>query len=387
MNQVYISHYSEIGLKGKNRSYFVKVLRRNMKMALRRALPGKSFEIEHRDKRFILTFSEAVDQALVGQALSQVFGLANFSPVTVTEPKLDAMEAAAVELYKGHSFETFAIRTKRAYKGFPFTSPDINHRLGGAVVDAYGKRADLKNPQLPCYVEVLKDKAFVTVGKTQGPGGLPVSSSGRVLVLMSGGFDSPVAAYFAMKRGAQCEFIHFHSYPFTQKTSQEKVERLVNVLTKFQFRARLYMVPFAETQKEIVLNVPEKFRVIFYRRFMMRVAEALANKQNLKAIYTGESLGQVASQTLENMAAVQQAISMPVLRPLIGLDKNEIIDIARKIGTHDISALPHDDACTRFMPDFPVIRAKMEQVLEAEQALDVEALVERDLSKIDVIDV
>jgi thiamine biosynthesis protein ThiI len=171
------------------------------------------------------------------------------------------------------------------------------------------------------------------------------------------------------------------------KTSQEKVERLVEVLTKFQFRARLYMVPFAETQKEIVMNTPEKFRVIFYRRFMMRVAEALATRQDLKAIYTGESLGQVASQTLENMAAVQQAVSMPVLRPLIGLDKNEIIDIARKIGTYEISALPHDDACTRFMPDFPVIRAKIEQVLEAEQTLDVDSLVARDLADIEVVDV
>ncbi len=386
MNRVYICHYSEIGLKGKNRSYFVKILRRNMKMALRRVLPGKPFEMEHRDKRFIITFNEAVEQDRVASALSQVFGLANISPVTVTEPTLDAMEAAAVELYKGHSFETFAIRTKRAYKGFPFTSPDVNQRLGGAVADAYHKRADLKNPELPCYVEVLKDKAFVTVGKTRGAGGLPVGSSGRVMVLMSGGFDSPVAAYFAMKRGAQCEFIHFHSYPFTQKTSQEKVEQLVKVLTKYQFRARLYMVPFAETQKEIVLTVPEKFRVIFYRRFMMRVAEALAVKQDLKAIYTGESLGQVASQTLENMAAVQQAITMPVLRPLIGLDKNEIIDLARNIGTHDISALPHDDACTRFMPEFPVIRAKMDQVLEAEQALNVEELVARDLAHIEIID-
>jgi len=387
MNKIYICHYSEIGLKGKNRSYFVKILRKNIKRALKRALPENPSRLEHAEKRFFLIFEQPAEEDLVKQALESVFGLANFSPVSESEPTLEAMEQKALKLYEDKSFSTFAIRARRVFKGFPFTSLDINRQLGAAVVDAYKKDVNLKYPELPCYVEVMKEKAYLTVGKMQAAGGLPVGSSGRVMVLMSGGFDSPVAAYFAMKRGAYCEFIHFHSYPFTQKTSQEKVQRLVKVLNRFQFRARLYMVPFAETQKEIVMQVPEKFRVVFYRRFMMRVAEKIALDQGLKAIYTGESLGQVASQTLENMAAVQQSVTMPVLRPLIGFDKSEIIDIARRIGTHDISVLPHDDACTRFMSEHPVIRASIPEVIGAEKVLDVARLVERDISNIEIIDV
>ena len=202
---------------------------------------------------------------------------------------------------------------------------------------------------------------------------------------MSGGFDSPVAAYYALKRGARCEFIHFHSYPFTNKASQDKVQQLVSVMNNFQKKSTLFMVPFTNTQQEIVMVVPDRYRIIFYRRFMMRIAERLAQKRELKAIITGESLGQVASQTLENMAAVEQAITLPVLRPLIGFDKNEIMDVGRRIGTYDISVLPHDDACTRFMPRNPVIRAILNDVITIEKDLDVEGLVEKDLAEMETV--
>lgn len=384
---IFICHYSEIGLKGKNRNYFVKVLRSNLRKVLKRALPEAVFRIEHVERRFIVHFEEAVEIETVYRNLSDVFGLANFTAVQQCAPEIEALEETTLALLAEKQYHSFVVRSRRVHKILPYNSVEINRRVGAAVVERYEKKVSLKEADLTCNIEVFKDKAFVSVDKRKGPGGMPVRTSGRVLVLMSGGFDSPVAAGFAMKRGAQCEYIHFHTYPFTNKLSQEKVKDLVRQLNRFQFKSKLYMVPFTETQKEIVAVVPDKFRIIFYRRFMMRLAERLAQKRGIHALVTGESLGQVASQTLENMAAVEQVVTMPVLRPLIGMDKNEIMDIARRIGTYDISVLPHDDACTRFMPHNPVIRARLDEVVEIEKALDVDALVERDLQEMEMLEI
>ncbi len=384
---IFICHYSEIGLKGKNRNYFVKVLKSNMRKVLKRSLPEAVFRIEHVERRFIVFFEEAVEIALVYRNLSDVFGLANFTAVQQCAPEIEALEETTLALLAGKQYNSFVVRSRRVHKTLPYNSVEINRRVGAAVVERYEKKVSLKEPELTCNIEVFKDKAFVSVDKRKGPGGMPVRTSGRVMVLMSGGFDSPVAASFAMKRGAQCEYIHFHTYPFTNKLSQEKVKDLVGRLNKFQFKSKLYMVPFTETQKEIVAVVPDKYRIVFYRRFMMRTAERLAQQRGIHALVTGESLGQVASQTLENMAAVEQVITMPVLRPLIGMDKNEIMDIARRIGTFDISVLPHDDACMRFMPHNPVIRSRLDEVVEIEKALDVDALVERDLQEMEILEI
>ncbi len=384
---LFICHYSEIGLKGKNRNYFIKALKSNMRKVLKRALPESVFRIEHVERRFIVFFEDAVEITRVYQNLNDVFGLANFTAVQQTAPEMEAIQATALELLAEKQYNSFVVRSRRVHKILPINSVEINRRVGAAVVEKYHKKVSLKEPDLTCNIEIFKNKAFVSVDKRKGPGGMPVRTSGRVLVLMSGGFDSPVAAWYALKRGAQCEYIHFHTYPFTNKLSQEKVKDLVRRLNKFQFKSKLYMVPFTETQKEIVAAVPDKYRIVFYRRFMMRVTEHLAQQRGISAVVTGESLGQVASQTLENMAAVEQVITMPVLRPLIGMDKNEIMDIARKIGTYDISVLPHDDACTRFMPHNPVIRARLDEVVEIEKALDVDALVARDLQKMELLEI
>ena len=384
---LFICHYSEIGLKGKNRNYFVKALKSNMRKVLKRAFPDAVFRIEHVERRFIVFFEEAVEITLVYRNLSDVFGLANFTAVQQTVPEIEAVQKVALELLADKQYDSFVVRSRRVHKTIPFNSMEINRRVGAAVVEQYHKKVSLKEADLTCNIELFNDKAFVSVDKRQGPGGMPVRTSGRVMVLMSGGFDSPVAAYYSMKRGAQCEYIHFHTYPFTNKLSQEKVKQLVGQLNKFQFKSNLFMVPFTETQKEIVAAVPDKYRIIFYRRFMMRIAERLAQQRGIQAVVTGESLGQVASQTLENMAAVEQVITMPVLRPLIGMDKNEIMGVARRIGTYEISVLPHDDACTRFMPHNPVIRARLDEVMEIEQVLDVDALVERDLKEMEMLEI
>ena len=384
---LFICHYSEIGLKGKNRNYFVKALKSNMRKTLKRAFPEAVFRIEHLERRFIVSFENAVEITRAYQNLNDVFGLANYIAVQQTVPEIEAVKKMTLELLADKQYESFAVRSRRVHKVPPYNSVEINRRVGAAVVERYDKKVNLKEPDLTCNIEIFRDKAFVSVDKRKGPGGMPVRTSGRVLVLMSGGFDSPVAAWYAMKRGAQCEYIHFHTYPFTNKLSQEKVKDLVGRLNKFQFKSKLFMVPFTETQKEIVATVPDKYRIVFYRRFMMRIAERLAQKRGIQAVVTGESLGQVASQTIENMAAVEQVIAMPVLRPLIGMDKNEIMGIARKIGTYEISVLPHDDACTRFMPHNPVIRARLEEVVAIEQGLDVDALVERDLLEMELLEI
>ncbi len=387
MSKLFLCHYSEIGLKKGNRNYFERVLETNMRKSLKQYLPEDKFSIKKELKRFLVVFKEDVSDDLVKSALSRVFGIANFSPVLSVPVKIEAIEKAAITLIQTKQFSTFAVRARRAEKTFPMNSQEINIRIGAKIVEITGKKVDLNHPELTCHIEIMRDSALVFVDRYQGPGGLPVGASGKVLALLSGGFDSPIAAYLALKRGAKCAFIHFHSYPYTNKFSQEKVIELAKVLNQYQFNARLYMVPFAETQEEIVLNTPAKFRVILYRRFMMRIAERLARKEDFKAIVTGESLGQVASQTLENMAAIEQVTTMPILRPVVAMDKNEIIDLARRIGTFEISARPHDDACTRFMPKHPETRAKLNDILRVEQSLDIDALIDKAFSKIEMIEI
>ena len=387
MNSIYVCHYSEIGLKGKNRRFFEKILARNIKKALYRNLPQARLKIEQLNKRFILNFEEKVDDAVVQEALNTVFGLANYSKAVVAPKDLSAITATCLSLMADKSGLSFAVRARRSDKEFAMTSPEINRHIGAAIVEKYKNPVNLKYPQTECFIELLKNEAYIFIDKQPGLGGLPVGTAGRTLALLSGGFDSPVAAWYAMKRGANCVFIHFHVYPFTEKKSQEKVKELAKVLNKYQFKAKIYMVPFAETQKAIAQNCPEKYRIVLYRRFMMRVAEALAIKIGAKALISGESLGQVASQTLDNMAVVEDVTRMPVLRPLIGMDKNEIMAVARKIGTYDISVLPHDDACTRFMPKHPVIYSRLAEARSAEEALDVQGLVQKNLDHIEIFEI
>lgn len=387
MSRIYICHYGEIGLKGRNRSYFEKLLITNIRKTLKTELDKPSFKVEHLSKRVVITFDREMDDGAVTSALKNVVGLVHYSPIKTSRLDIDEMTRVCVSLFENKTFDSFVIRTKRVKKDFPLLSMEISQILGAAVVEKYGKRVRLHDAEITCRVEVLDDQVLLYTDRQKGAGGLPMDSSGKVLVMLSGGIDSPVAAYYAMKRGARCDFIHFHSYPFTKKVSQEKVKDLASMLNKFQFRSRLFMVPFAETQQEIVLNCPENLRVVMYRRFMLRIAESLANQLNIPALVTGESLGQVASQTLQNMRAVEEVAILPILRPLIGMDKDDIMRVAREIGTFDISSLPHDDACTRLMPRNPAIRANIRSVHESEKNLDIQALVDRDISQMELIKV
>ena len=360
--------YHEIALKKGNRRYFTELLKRNILAAVK-DLGAK--EIRSLPARLLLTFKNTVDSDVASKRISSVFGVANFSIVERTDRDIDALRGRILASLNGSHFESFRIETQRGDKTFPLTSPEINRQLGAAVKEKTGARVDLMNAEFTVTVEVLPRDAFFGFNKLPGAGGLPVGASGRVVALISGGFDSPVAAYRMMQRGCRVIFVHFHSTPYQDKTSQEKVRELVSLLTRHQFQSRLYMVPFGEIQRQIVAAVARPLRVVLYRRMMLRIAEAIARKEKAKALVTGESLGQVASQTLDNMAVIQQAARLPILRPLVGMDKQEIVDQSRRIGTFDISSVPDQDCCQLFVPKHPATKARFNEVEADEAKLDV----------------
>jgi thiamine biosynthesis protein ThiI len=363
--------YHEIALKKGNRAYFTELLKRNL-LAVVKDLGAK--EIRSLPARLLLTFKKDVPPAKLIERMSTVFGVANFSIVERTARDIDALRSRILDSLNGNRFESFRIETQRGDKTFPLTSPEINRQLGAAVKEKTNSRVDLENPEFTVTVEILPRDAFFGFNKLPGPGGLPVGASGRVVALISGGFDSPVAAYRMMQRGCRLIFVHFHSTPFQDKTSQEKVRQLVTMLTRHQFTSRLYLVPFGEIQRQIVAAVARPLRVVLYRRMMLRIAEAIARKEKAKALITGESLGQVASQTLDNMSVIQQAARLPILRPLVGMDKQEIIDQARRIGTFEISSVPDQDCCQLFVPKHPATKARLSEVEADEGRLDVKEL-------------
>ncbi len=364
--------YHEIALKKGNRAYFTELLKRNIISAVKdlgvkdiRSLPA----------RLLLTLKNDIDQTIATERIGAVFGVANFSLVERTPRDVDALRERILDSLNGAPFESFRIDTQRGDKTFPLTSPEINRVLGAAVQEKSNARVDLENPEFTVFVEILPRDAFFGFNKIPGPGGLPVGASGRVVSLISGGIDSPVASYRMMQRGCRLIFVHFHSAPYQDKTSQEKVRELLKRLTRHQFNSRLFLVPFGEIQRQIVAAVSRPLRVVLYRRMMLRIAEAIARREKAKALVTGESLGQVASQTLENMAVIQQAATLPILRPLVGMDKQEIIDQARRIGTFDISSIPDQDCCQLFVPKHPATKAELADVEQAEAHYDVKEMV------------
>jgi len=365
--------YHEIALKKGNRAYFTELLKRNLLGAVK-DLGAR--EIRSLPARLLLTFKGDVPAERVVERIGGVFGVANFSLVERSERDMDVLRDRIIEALGGRRFVSFRIDTQRGDKSFPLTSPEINRRLGAAVQEKTGARVDLENAEFTVFVEILPHDAFFGFNKIAGAGGLPVGASGRVLSLISGGFDSPIAACRLMQRGCRVVFVHFHSAPYQDKTSQEKARALVRLLTRHQYQSRLYLVPFGEIQRQIVAAVARPLRVVLYRRMMLRIAQALARKEKAKALVTGESLGQVASQTLDNMAVIEQAVRLPILRPLVGMDKQEIIDQARRIGTFEISSIPDQDCCQLFVPKHPATKARLGDVEADEQRFDVSALVQ-----------
>ena len=369
-----ICHYHEIGLKGKNRKFFEEMLVKNIK----RVLPSNSFDFVKRiSGRIIIKLNEEkrVNQKQLTRVLKNVFGMVFFSFAVTCEQEVEKIKKKALEILEKSRFKTFRISTQRSKKEFPLTSQQINEKVGEFVVKNLNKKVNLKKPGVNCFIEIVQNYTFLYTKKIKGLGGLPVGVSGKAVVLLSGGIDSPVAAFFAMKRGVKVIFAHFHAYPYTDKASIDKIKRITKILSKFQSSSKVYLIPFAKIQEEILLKTPAKLRVIFYRRFMLRIAEKIAKKEKALALVTGESVGQVASQTLANIGAIAQAVSFPILRPLITKDKEEIIKKAREIGTFDISILPHQDCCARFLPLHPETKANLKIVKLAEKKLNIQELI------------
>jgi tRNA uracil 4-sulfurtransferase len=377
-----IVHYQELALKGRNRPWFVERLVRN----LREACEGLAAEVRPLMGRIEVVLAPGADEASASARIARVFGIANFALARGVAPDLETIAQTALAMTAGRMPGSFRVATTRADKSFPLISPDIERRVGGRLRDAYGWHVDLKHPELVVRVEIVPGRAFVSVDRQQGTGGLPTGVSGRALCLLSGGIDSPVAAWRMMRRGCRVDLVHFHSYPVVSRASQEKAQRLAAVLAGYQLRARLLLVSFGEAQRRIVALAPSALRVVLYRRFMLRIAERLAWRADAKVLVTGEVLGQVASQTIENMAIIDAAVNMPVLRPLVGMDKEEITAEARRIGTYEISIVPDEDCCQVFTPKHPATRARREEIDAAEEALPVAEIVQAAMAGVERFD-
>ena len=372
MNSIVI-HYQEIALKGKNRPWFLGRLVRNLKRALSdldviavRALMG----------RIEIQLGDGTSREEAGERVRRTFGIANFSYARRVPLDLDVIAGAILDDLRETSCDSFRVSVRRADKRFPMTSPQVEREVGGRIKEARGWRVDLDAAELTVHVELLTNEAFYFFGKQRGPGGLPTGTAGRVTCLLSGGIDSPVAAYRMMKRGCSVNFVHFHSYPILSRASMEKARQLVQLLTTWQQRSRLYLVAFGDIQQKVVLAVPGPMRVIVYRRLMLRIAQAIAQARGSHGLVTGDVVGQVASQTLENLQVIGSVAALPLFRPLIGMDKEEIMNEARAIGSYSISIVPDQDCCTLFTPRNPMTRGRLRVIEAAEQALPICELVD-----------
>ncbi|MGQ0667785.1 MAG: tRNA uracil 4-sulfurtransferase ThiI [Nitrospiraceae bacterium] len=378
-----IVHYHELALKGRNRDYFERQLIRNIQLALK-GLGITQVESVRGRIRIVLPSGSA--EASIQERLARVFGIANFSiaraiPLELAEPNLDMLSEAISRELTAHPFTTFRVTAKRADKRLTLTSMDVERTVGKAICTQLGKKVSLTNPELTIFIELLSKDAYYSTGKIAGPGGLPVGVSGKVACLISGGIDSPVAAYRMMKRGCRALFVHFSGRPLVSRSSEEKAQELVQTLTMHQYESTLYVVPFGEIQREIVAQAPAPFRVVLYRRLMVRIAEELARREKCWGLVTGDSLGQVASQTPENLSVIQEAAQLPILRPLIGMDKLEITDQARQIGTFTTSIEPDQDCCSLFTPPHPSTKTRIEDIRKIERAFDMTALVKQGLDR------
>ncbi len=374
---LYIVRCGEVALKGMNRPYFERVLLERVKKAIE---CYEDTEANWKDGLMFVRVPHGADEDEVISKCVKVFGVASVSPAVQAPKEMNDIGRLASEFMKEiiaeEEIKTFKVRAKRADKTFPIESPEIARQVGGMVLkECKVLEVDVHRPDVELCVDVRREAAYIYRDKVKGFGGLPLGTNGKGLILMSGGIDSPVAAFMMAKRGMSIEAVHFHSYPYTSQRAQEKVEELVKVLAGYMGRVRMHVINLLPIQEQIVKNCPEDETTLLVRRFMMRIAEKIAEKNECMMLITGEDLGQVASQTAEALVVTDNVVSMPVMRPLIAMDKVDIMDKAREIGTYDISIQPYEDCCTVFLPKHPVTKPKLPRIEKSESKLDVDALV------------
>lgn len=386
----YIVRTGEVALKGMNKPYFEKVLLGRIKNALKDYKGVEAYRQE--GLIFVKTPAEYPDEE-VEHTILNVFGVASLSSAVETESDMEKIGEAAAEymkkLIKVRNVKTFKVEAKRADKSFPVQSPEIASRIGGYVLKANDGmiKVDVHNPDCVLYVNVRHGHSYVFADKIRGFGGLPLGTNGRGLILLSGGIDSPVAAWMMAKRGMMIEAVHFHSYPYTSERAREKVYDLTGILAGYCGTIKVHSINLLSIQQAIGEKCDEDEMTILSRRFMMMLAERVAEENNCDMLITGESIGQVASQTVQGIVATDNAVDMPVMRPLIAMDKIDIIDVAKKIGTYETSIEPYEDCCTVFLPKHPVTKPKLSKILESESHLDVEALIEEAMKTMETVSI
>ena len=383
MQSLLLIRYGEIALKGKNRPFFEKRLLKNIKEALWGLEP---FSVLFQRGRYFVKIAPQHSFAAI-QKLQKVFGIVSISPVQAVQLEMEAICRQACLILQEQCTGpdiTFKVETRRANKRFPHTSPEVNRIVGEILLNSNpGVKVDVHNPHCTVNIEIRDKEAYLFCRSLPGPGGLPVGVTGPGLLLLSGGIDSPVAGWMALKRGIKIEALHFHSPPYTGEGAINKVLELSRILTGYGGKIALHLAPFAEIQQQLRLHCPEDLIITLMRRAMFRIAEKLAHQRGLGVIYTGESLGQVSSQTLENLTVINSVVTLPVLRPLIGFDKEEITARARQIDTYTVSIRPFEDCCTLFVPPHPATRPKLHILEEAEQKIPLDELINRSLDNLE----
>lgn len=381
MEKVIIVRYAEIHLKGKNRGYFERVFCVN----LEKALKGLRHELRRTSGRYLIAAFEERDAEEICDRISRVFGVHSYSLGYRVPNDLDSIfEAAKIVSPRSG---TFKVDTHRADKKYPMTSPELNAEIGARLLRQFpALKVDVHEPQHVVYLDIREEGTALVFGKfEEGAGGMPVGTSSKGVLLISGGIDSPVAGYMMAKRGMEVEYLHFHSYPYTNEQAKDKVVELARILSRYTGGTAISTVKVTHIQEEIHKKCAAELNVTLLRRFMFRIAERVAKRKGARCLITGESLGQVASQTIEGITSSNAVVTLPVLRPLIGFDKEEIIIRAKKIGTFETSVLPYEDCCTVFLPEFPAIKPKLSFIEEEEAKLDVEALVNEALDSLERI--
>ena len=389
--KILIVRCGEVALKGMNKPYFERMLAERIHKRLKAAGYGKASVKRHEGLIFVRFDREWETMQLAGE-ISKVFGVASISPAVESESKMEAIGTEAVKfmerLCKERCVMTFKVEAKRADKQFPIKSPDIARQIGGYVLKGLKVlKVDVHNPDVRLFVDVRHDKSYIYADKISGFGGLPLGTNGKGLVLLSGGIDSPVAAWMMAKRGMMIEAIHFHSYPYTSPRAQEKVEDLAKIVASYCGSFKMHVINILPIQEQIVKNCPEAETTIHVRRFMMRIAEKIAERNSAMMLITGENLGQVASQTAEALVVTDNCVKMPVMRPLIAMDKIDIIAKAQEIGTFETSIEPYEDCCTVFLPKHPTTKPQLDKIEISDSKLDIDTLVENAIAEEEIINI